>query len=271
MRLIPPPHDAALRACMAWWRGLDPEHRPIFDRALLNPLTWWTVQAHYLDRTVKCYESHLFNGEIDATTPYPTTPQFAFCFEWATVFGEMGNWQWATKKTFGKLLQVRAMREDDPMDSLFCLVQHNHSSPWNHKWRQRDWMKRRLGAKARKVVNFARKSTWQNFQGDLIGGEHVFSRRFFDADNLLTDLLHQMKAGTVKAIRWAYPEKFRGEAVTVKCRNVISPKPEWQGFAEHIQRRLKMTLNQFWRACKGLDMIPDDQMIETVQREFAFS
>ena len=243
------------------------------SRALLNPLTWWTVQHHYLGRTVKCYESHLFNGEIDAETPYPTTPQFAFCFEWATVFGEMGNWQWATKKTFGKLLQVRAMREDDPMDSLFCLVQHNHSSPWHHKWRQRDWMKRRLGQKARKVVNFARKSTWEEFRISLSGGEHTFNRRFFDVngDGMFLDLLRQILAGTVQALRWHYPEKYRGEAIQVRCRNIVQPDQRWAGFESHIHRRLKMTLNQFWRACKGLDMIPDDQMVETVQREFAFS
>lgn len=36
MKLTPPPHQEAFHACMMWWRGLDPKHRPIFDRAMLN-------------------------------------------------------------------------------------------------------------------------------------------------------------------------------------------------------------------------------------------
>lgn len=254
---------------MAWYRSLSNEHRELFCDAGLNPLTWWTVAPKYLERTVSCWESNLFSGNLEATATCPTSPHFAFEFEWATVFGDMGAWGWALTKTYGKLLRVRPLTPNDPMSQWHCLVRHNACSPWRQKWEQRDWMKDRLGAKYRKVVNFARKSTWQEFDNALNGGEHVFQRRFFDADNMLTDLLHQMKSGSVVALRWHYPEKFRGEAIQVRCRNIVQPRSEYAGFARRIMTKIGVDLKTFWKACKGQLMLPPPEPFPS-QREFVF-
>ncbi len=269
MRLTSPPSDASFAACMAWYRNLSEAHREIFCDAGLTPLTWWTVEPKYHARTVACWESNLFRGDIEATATCPTSPHFAFAFEWATVFGDMGAWSWALTKTYGKLLQVRSLTQHDPMSEWHCLVRHNACSPWRQKWEQRDWMKHELGTKYRKVVNFARKSTWQEFDNALSGGIHVFTRRFFDADNLLSDLIGQMKMGNVEALKWSYPEKFCGNAVVVRCRNIVQPRPEYAGFARRITTRIGVDLKTFWKACKGQVMLPAPEPMPT-QRHFSF-
>lgn len=269
MKLTSPPSDAAFAACVVWYRNLSDEHRELFCDAGLTPLTWWTVTPKYLAKTVACWESNLFGGRLDATAQCPTSPHFAFEFEWATVFGDMGAWGWALKKTYGKLLRVRSLAENDPLDEWCCLVVHNACSPWRQKWEQRDWMKDRLGTKYRKVVNFARKSTWQEFDNALNGGVHVFNRKFFDGDKMLVDLLHQMKVGTVTALRWQYPEKFHGEAIQVRCRNIVQPRAEYLGAAHRITKRIGVDLKTFWKACKGEIMLPSPRPLPT-QRQFSF-
>lgn len=271
MKLIPPPSNTSFVACMAWYRNLSAEHRQIFCDAGLTPVTWWTAQVHYRAKTISCWESNLFRGELEATAKCPSVAHFAFEFEWATVFGDMGVWGWALSKNYGKLVRVRPLTDDDSMSEWHCLVRHNESSPWRMKCEQRDWLKEKLGAKYRKIVNYARKSGWQELHNALNGGVHVFERRFFqcDTDQLFLDLIRQIIAGTVEVIRWRYPAKHGGKAIVVRLRNIVQPQAEFAGFAKRIQTRIGVDLNTFWKACRGQIMLPPPKP-SRAQREFTF-
>lgn len=232
MKLEPPPSEYALKAAIDFYRSHDDRAREVFDNAKLDPFLWWTTSKRYKARCEEVFGVREFRIAIE--------------YEHATVHGDIGAYSWACSKSYGDLIRIRPVEPGDPYDELFNLVQHKESSPWRQKWTQRDNFKKRLHKKDRPIVNFARKSTWQDFRSAVVGGDVVYLVNERSAEWQIrfafyhSDILSVRKTETGK---------------TVRAVAYHAPDPRWSGCEKRIKAKLGCDLKTFWRACKGKEFI----------------
>ena len=187
--------------------------------------------------------------EVHTLDNYAKRPVFRMEFEMGVAIGSLEILNWSKKKTWGPLDWVAPLLPRDPVNPMFLEFCHNPAtSVWHQRLMQKQWLKRKLGRGGAGLVHSTRAAGKEDFVGRLTTG--VSCGRVCESSPLSAEQL---------------AHAFRKKVVKVRSDGEKIYKCWWQGEpetdkAQLIRYKLRMTPEEFWRACKCLTMLPPERV-----------
>lgn len=244
------PDQATLKA---WFQGLEPKAQAFLMKHQMQVPFWYYgypgkfAEACLANKDIQYHLEHSPAWQRDRRFKYP---EMRFEFDMVVAIGGMEVFDWAKNKAWGGLNWIAPLLPDDPVDGMFLSCIHNpETSKWHKLREQRWWMRRKLGRGRHGWVSDAMRETKYNFVGGLTTGAQ--SMTIADTDMV----------GTHERIASAERKKLvrtRSDGVGI-YKIWFKTEPDTRK-ARWILHALGMTPEQFWRACKGLDIIPSGRM-----------